>query len=361
MHKVSICLLVSCIANYATAVSATVIAATAIEIETEIAAATVTSTTITAETITAISATTVTSTTITAETTTAIAAATATSTTTETTTETTAATATITTATTITETATETSTTTITETTTETETTAATESETTATTETEIAAATATSTTTETTTETTAATATITTATTITETATVATAETVAIAADNNILKVNFQNGDIVFRKGTSAKTRAVLYADTNGIYSHTGIVASTPNGFKIIHITPGERKKGETADRIKMENIEEFFAKNRARHGAVYRLSCSMQIRSAAAKQALRLLNKRTLFDHTYKLDDTTTMYCTELIYYVYKLAGKDITFGKRSKINAPMYSGTYIFPSDIYKNKEFELIYKF
>jgi hypothetical protein len=177
----------------------------------------------------------------------------------------------------------------------------------------------------------------------------------------SNISKVNFQNGDIVFRKGTGTKTRAVLYADTNGIYSHSGIVVSTTNSFKIIHITPGEREKDETADFIKIENIEDFFANNRARHGAVYRLSYNTQIKSAAAEHALRLLNKKISFDHKYNLDDTATMYCTELIYYVYKLAGKDITHGKRSTINAPMYSGTYILPSDIYKNNEFELIYKF
>jgi hypothetical protein len=176
-----------------------------------------------------------------------------------------------------------------------------------------------------------------------------------------NISTVDFQNGDIVFRKGVGAKTRAIIYADTGGIYSHTGIVVSTPDGFKIIHITPGERKKGETVDRIRIENIEDFFSKNRAGHGAVYRLSANKSTAHTAAKHALRLLRNDILFDHNYKLDDTTTMYCTEFVYYVYKLSGKDITFGKRTTVNAPMYSGIYIFPSDIYENKELELIYKF
>jgi hypothetical protein len=187
------------------------------------------------------------------------------------------------------------------------------------------------------------------------------TTATAAKRTDSNISKVNFQDGDIVFRKGTGAKTRAVLYADTNSIYSHIGIVVSTTNGFSIIHITPGEREKGETADLIKIENIEDFFATNRAVHGAVYRLSYGTHSGSTAAEHALRLLNKKILFDHKYDLNDTATMYCTEFVYYVYKLAGKDITFGKRSSINAPMYSGIYILPSDIYSNKELELIYKF
>jgi hypothetical protein len=65
--------------------------------------------------------------------------------------------------------------------------------------------------------------------------------------------------------------------------------------------------------------------------------------------------------FDHDYRLSDTTQLYCTELVWYVYGLAGTDITGGKRSELNAPLYSGTYIFPSDIYTNEAFSLIYKF
>jgi len=79
------------------------------------------------------------------------------------------------------------------------------------------------------------------------------------------------------------------------------------------------------------------------------------------AAQQALRLLQKEILFDHNYQINDTTEMYCTELVWNIYRLAGIDICNGQRSTINVPMYAGTYIFPSDIYTNSEFILIYKF
>jgi hypothetical protein len=170
------------------------------------------------------------------------------------------------------------------------------------------------------------------------------------------------EEGDLVFRRGIGVKSRAVLSADTAGIYSHSGIVVKLDSGCRIIHITPGEREEGEKEDRIKVESPETFFAADRAEHGAVYRMKDAENYTAEAARHAKRLLEKGVLFDHDYVLEDTTQLYCTELIWYVYQLAGKDITNGKRSELNNfPLFSGVYIFPSNLYNNKEFKLIYKF
>lgn len=166
--------------------------------------------------------------------------------------------------------------------------------------------------------------------------------------------------GDLIFRKGIGTKTQAVLCVDSSGVYSHAGIVVLSDSVFKVVHITPGERKKGEDVDQIKLETLNEFWADDRAENGAVYRLkdnSCGKE----AARHALRLLQKGILFDHDYLLSDSTEMYCTELVWYVYQQAGRDITEGKRSVLNAALYSGVYILPSDIYTNKGFRLIYNF
>ena len=175
-----------------------------------------------------------------------------------------------------------------------------------------------------------------------------------------SIKEVSFEEGDLVFRKGLGLRTQAVLYSDSLGIYSHTGIVVLKDSVFQVVHITPGEREKNEKVDKIKIEPINDFWKKDRASHGAVYRLknnSCGKD----AAQQALRLLQKEVLFDHHYLLSDTTEMYCTELVCYSYAQAGKDITFGQRSVLNAPLYAGTYILPSNIYTNSDFILVYKF
>ncbi len=177
-----------------------------------------------------------------------------------------------------------------------------------------------------------------------------------------DVSRIDFAEGDLVFRRGLGVKSEAVLSADTEGLYSHSGVVVRQDSSFRIVHLTPGERESGETVDRIKMDSPEEFFSADRAQYGAVYRLSDSTNIPAQAAGQALRLLQKGILFDHDYLLGDSTQMYCTEFVWYIYLLEGKDITNGSRSELyNVPMFSGIYILPSDIYKNGEFSLIYNF
>ena len=177
---------------------------------------------------------------------------------------------------------------------------------------------------------------------------------------ENSFENIAFEEGDLVFRKGLGVKSQAVLHSDSLGIYSHVGIVVLSDSVYQIVHITPGEREKKDTVDVIKMEPISEFWRNDRASRGAVYRLKDNV-LGEKAAQQALRLLQKKIPFDHDYQLEDTTKMYCTELVYYVYAQAGKDISFGKRSVLNAPVYAGVYIFPSDIYTNDDFSLVYNF
>lgn len=172
--------------------------------------------------------------------------------------------------------------------------------------------------------------------------------------------KIAFQEGDLVFRKGIGAKSQAVLLVDSSGIYSHAGIVVLQDSNFRIVHITPGEQEKGEKNDKIKMESANVFWRRDRAVHGAVYRLKENILAKKAAG-EALRLLRKGILFDHEYQLNDTTTMYCTEFVWYVYKQADIDVSSGKRSILSVPLYSGMCILPSDIYTNDSFILISNF
>ncbi|MDR1975143.1 MAG: hypothetical protein LBQ31_10830 [Bacteroidales bacterium] len=168
--------------------------------------------------------------------------------------------------------------------------------------------------------------------------------------------------GDIVFRKGYGVKSRAVLHADKSSVYSHVGIIVQDKEKFFVIHITPEERSKQETVDKTKMERLEDFFASEKAEHGAFMRFADSAEISQSAARQAFRLYKKQVTFDHDYDLSDTNKMYCSELVWYAYNLAGRDITEGRRHVIkNFPIFSGTHIFPSDIYEHEKLKTYYKF
>jgi len=171
-----------------------------------------------------------------------------------------------------------------------------------------------------------------------------------------------FIEGDIVFRRGYGAKSNAAMRADKEGLYSHVGIIVKPESEFMVIHITPGEREKGEKEDKIKMETPELFFHSDRAQNGAVIRLKDSLEYAAQAAKEACIIYKKGILFDHNYSLEDSTKMYCTELIWKAYLYGGMDITQGRRKVMeNFMLFSGTYIFPSHIFVNDEFSLIYKF
>lgn len=160
------------------------------------------------------------------------------------------------------------------------------------------------------------------------------------------------REGDIVFRRGQGVRSRAVVEMDRYGMYSHVGIVVSSDSGLMIIHAVPDEAVKGQP-DYIKMDRPDEFFSEKRSCRGCILRISDpdSIEVAEISARYALKKYTERIKFDHDYNLGDTTAMYCTELVWLAYLHSGIDITAGHRSEIsNLPIFSGTYILPSDIF-----------
>ncbi len=165
------------------------------------------------------------------------------------------------------------------------------------------------------------------------------------------------QQGDVVLRLGRGTKSQAVLQADAGGEYSHAGLVVRTDSGLMVVHAVPGEAG-ADGVDRVKMERLEAFYAHARAKKGLVLRLQDTTGTERAACYCRERCLAGME-FDHDYNLEDTTTIYCTELIWRAYLLSGVDVTDGQRKQIvNVPIYSGTYIFPSHFIKSGRYAQI---
>lgn len=168
------------------------------------------------------------------------------------------------------------------------------------------------------------------------------------------------EEGDLVFRRGDGVKSEAVLRLDREGgEYTHVGMVVRRRGRIEVLHSAPGERQEGDGGiDRIKTETPEVFFSERRAVSGELMRLrNDSDGIRRRAVSEALRLLDKGILFDKAYRLDDTTEMYCAELIWQVYARAGLDITAGRRQHIGASVY----IFPSTLHNDTLFRRVWYF
>ena len=155
--------------------------------------------------------------------------------------------------------------------------------------------------------------------------------------------------GDVVFRRGEGLTSHVVLAADREGNYSHTGIVVDSCGTLLIVHAVPGEPDFEGDPDRVKADRPDHYFDTQYARIGEVCRTADSTAARRAA-DAAWQVYRRHTLFDHDYNDQDTTRMYCTELVAYAYAQAGIDIVEGRGHHINLPFLQADCVFPSDIH-----------
>lgn len=181
-------------------------------------------------------------------------------------------------------------------------------------------------------------------------------------ASDRSILPadVRLRAGDVVFRRGGSVLSRSVVALDAKGKYSHVGIVVDSAGQAMVIHAVPQEPDFEGDPDRVKMDPPERFFSIRNAVVGEVCRMQDSLAA-EAAAREAWRLYRKRLLFDHDYDGEDSTRMYCTELVASAYERAGVGLLTGSPRHIDLPGLRVECYFPSDIYESGLLESVRKF
>ena len=138
-------------------------------------------------------------------------------------------------------------------------------------------------------------------------------------------------------------------------------IAVKVDNEWHVVHAVPDEPDFEGDFDRVKCEPIERFYDEFRAGNGAVYRPNVSNETIAVAVRNALRLSAERRPFDHDYNLGDTTALYCTELVEYVFGLSGVSMSEGRQTHVNFPSMTGDYIMPSDLTKNNKLNPIYSF
>ena len=76
-------------------------------------------------------------------------------------------------------------------------------------------------------------------------------------------------------------------------------------------------------------------------------------------SNQAIQYVKDSIRFDDSFNLDDSNELYCTELIYKLYKKINTDITEGRRTKAGIFGFPDEIIFPSDILKNKKLDIYF--
>lgn len=175
----------------------------------------------------------------------------------------------------------------------------------------------------------------------------------------NDLPLKQLRDGDLVFRCGVSVESHAVMDMDkTQGKYSHIGIAINDGDKWCVVHAVPGENVDG--VDRVKIEPIDTFFLTTRAVHGALMRLNgCDKHAAQQAARVAKSYIGVE--FDDHYDWNDSTRLYCTELVYRAYKKVGVDLRGDRITHVSLPFFKGDIVFPSDIYRNDSLTTIFSF
>ena len=179
------------------------------------------------------------------------------------------------------------------------------------------------------------------------------------IPADYSELISRLEEGDLLFRKGTGVVGHIVTSVDNAGEFSHVGIVVRKDSAWRVVHAVPHEPDFKGDIDRVKIESVEAFLGRYPDATVGHFRTTLSAEQKAIAVSNALRLSSLCVPFDHDYNLDDTTSLYCTELVEYLYSLAGVSLSEGRRTELFFPSLSGNYIMPSDLTESSYLTPIY--
>lgn len=167
------------------------------------------------------------------------------------------------------------------------------------------------------------------------------------------------EEGDLAFRCGRGVFSRIVTTAEEEGVYSHVGLVVRDEGKWKVAHAVPAEPDYKGDFDRVKLEDIEVFFAPDRAWSGCLVRPGVRDPERMCA--EAIRAARDSVAFDGGYDLTDSSKVYCTEFVWRLYMQDGTDLSEGRRRHINALGVNGDVILPEHLLKYNDIEPYYKF
>lgn len=151
--------------------------------------------------------------------------------------------------------------------------------------------------------------------------------------------KKKLQNGDIIMRKGHGSVSDIIDNMYPTGYHlSHCGIVIKNEDSTFVVHTVSSELSQ---VDGVQTENLDKFVRESVRHSIVVVRGKEDSLIRNRIADATLSFLQKDIKFDHSFDISDTTSFYCTELIYQAYfSVYGKDM-FPERLLTDHPNYLG--------------------
>ena len=157
--------------------------------------------------------------------------------------------------------------------------------------------------------------------------------------------------GDIVFRKGRSMASAAVVAVDRGSPYSHVGVLIRREGGWFVVSAMPLSR---DGPSPVSIDALADFISDRDASAFAVYRVRATEgeRLGLTAAVAAERLALSGATFDADFDLETDSALYCTELVWKVYLAAGLDIMDGHLDRVRGPFVSGLFVLPSSLQRS---------
>ena len=157
---------------------------------------------------------------------------------------------------------------------------------------------------------------------------------------------LTLQEGDLVFRRGKSMESFAVVMAEQKGDFSHIGLIVMEEKMLYVIHIEPDDNFPG--GDRVRKEPLQRFLDPEKASHFAIYRSHLDRKNLAMVAEQARDFFRKGSRFDHSYNLQTDQALYCTELVLKAYQRGSLSFSrlIQKTDKVRLLMVTKNILMP---------------
>ena len=166
------------------------------------------------------------------------------------------------------------------------------------------------------------------------------------------------RTADLIFRTGTGIYSQMINKRTDSVQYSHVGLLVDLDSSWYVVHAVPKELDGPDDFERVKLETLDSFLLPRRCLHAAF--VHAPLQRADRVVARALDYVRDSVRFDNKYDLQDSTEVYCTELIWRLFNIEGIDLSEGRRSYVVLPLFNGHgCICPNDLLLNTQNESYY--
>ncbi len=129
--------------------------------------------------------------------------------------------------------------------------------------------------------------------------------------------------GDIIIRKGNGPLSYHLMN-NTKEDYSHCGTIVKENNEWMVIHTIGGSGSEDDI-DGVQLITLDEFVAHSADSMLFICRPIFVDSAGPKVAERAYHYLDQATPFDHSFSLYTEDKLYCSELLFYMFKEVNTD------------------------------------